>query len=272
MLPVQRAGISLQVAGVGLEVHGASDDVAAYAEWAHISLGEGPGWDSMASGVPVVAPDLMNTTTRWPFFTSQACAAGIGAMYALPLQLGAIQVGVLDLYRDAPEPLGPAEFADAVAVAALMTAILLTAGSRRPAEAKDSWWDQPRPVREVYQATGMVMAQLDVDAKEAYARLQAYAYGRQRLIRDVAHDVVLRRLRFKPDPNPEPEAEPQLSQRSCDAETASAPRHPWDALRGEDCWGECDGSLRAARERIRRAGGHLGRRLRRGGTRAATDR
>jgi hypothetical protein len=50
--------------------------------------------------------------------------------------------------------------------------------------------------REVHQATGMVQAQLDVSATEAFARLRAHAYRTDRPIEDVARDVVSRRLDF----------------------------------------------------------------------------
>jgi ANTAR domain/GAF domain len=199
-LPVQRAGISVHIDGVGMEVLCASDYIAERVEWVQVSLGEGPAWEAVASGGPVVIPDVTAVDERWPVFSSEASASGVGSMLALPLQVGAIRVGVLDLYRDSAEPLGTDDFADAVAVADLVTAILLTVGrTGRITEALGPWWDQPLSTREVHQATGMIMAQLGVGAREAYVRLQAFAYAGRRLIRDVAHDVVERRLRFDPD-------------------------------------------------------------------------
>jgi hypothetical protein len=49
---------------------------------------------------------------------------------------------------------------------------------------------------EVYQATGMIMAQLDVPAETALSRLRAHAFVHDRTIDDIARDVVARRLRF----------------------------------------------------------------------------
>jgi AmiR/NasT family two-component response regulator len=48
--------------------------------------------------------------------------------------------------------------------------------------------------REVHQATGMLIAHLDVPAAEALARLRAYAFGHDRALRDVAADLVAGRL------------------------------------------------------------------------------
>lgn len=42
----------------------------------------------------------------------------------------------------------------------------------------------------------MVVAQLRVGATEPLARMRAYAFVEQRLLSDVAHDVVTRRLDF----------------------------------------------------------------------------
>jgi hypothetical protein len=201
-LPVQRAGISVHVDGVGMEVLCASDYVAERVEWVQVSLGEGPAWEAVASGGPVVVADLGHVDGRWPVFSSEASASGVGSMLAVPLQVGAIKVGVLDLYRDDAQPVDSQDFADAMAVADLVTAILLTVGrTGRISETLGPWWDQPLSTREVHQATGMIMAQLGIDAREAYVRLQAFAYAGRRPIDDVAHDVVSRRLRFAPEPD-----------------------------------------------------------------------
>jgi hypothetical protein len=165
---------------------------------------EGPGVDAVSSGGPVAVPSLAHSDGRWPMFMSEIADSGIGAMYALPLQVGAIKVGVLDLYCDTGAPLGIRDFADAVAVSDLVTAILLTVGrDGRMAESLGPWWDQPLSTREVHQATGMIMAQLGVHAREAYVRLQAFAFVNNRLLDDVAHQVVGRLLRFDADPENE---------------------------------------------------------------------
>jgi len=62
------------------------------------------------------------------------------------------------------------------------------------------WLDHSRGSRaQVHQATGMVLAQLNVSATEALARLRAYSFVEQRLLRDVARDVVNRTLIFTED-------------------------------------------------------------------------
>lgn len=52
---------------------------------------------------------------------------------------------------------------------------------------------------EVSQATGMLVAQLDVDPAEALVRLRAHAYSTARSATDVARDILDRRLRLDAD-------------------------------------------------------------------------
>ena len=51
--------------------------------------------------------------------------------------------------------------------------------------------------REVHQATGMILAQLDISATEAFIRLRAHAFATGRSVQEVAHDVVTRMLDFR---------------------------------------------------------------------------
>ena len=199
-LPVRRAAIAISVSGHGLEVLSATDRVAEQVEWTQVTLGEGPGFDAVTSGGPVSLVSLAQADGRWPMFIPEVAGAGIGAMYALPLQVGAINVGVLDLYCGLGEFLDGQGFADAVAVSELLTSVLLAIGpGGRIPESLGPWWNQPLGTREVHQATGILMEQLGVDARSAYVRLQAFAFGNRQSLKDVARDVVSRRLRFNPD-------------------------------------------------------------------------
>lgn len=205
-LPVQRASIAVHVEGTGLEVLCASDGVAETVEWTQITLGEGPGVAAVAAGGPMVASDLADPTGHWPTFAAEAVTCGVNAMYSLPLEVGAIRVGVLDLYRDAPGALSAKDFADALAVAEVVTAILLTVGKDgRITGSLGPWWDQPLSTREVHQATGMIVAQLGITAREAYVRMQGFAYAQGWMLSEVANAVVRRALRFDVDPDGDPD-------------------------------------------------------------------
>ena len=66
------------------------------------TLGEGPASDAYAEGKPVLVGDVRSFSSLWPQFTRAVVGQGIQSIYALPLQVGAIKLGVLVLYRDGP--------------------------------------------------------------------------------------------------------------------------------------------------------------------------
>src|SRR5918994_398145 len=78
------------------------------------------------------------------------------------------------------------------------TAALMMLGLRTdPDQDGVGWLDHAVAHRaEIHQATGMVSVQLDVTAAEALARMRAHAFVHDRLLIEVAHDVVARRLVF----------------------------------------------------------------------------
>jgi hypothetical protein len=178
----------------------ASDDLSARLEELQFTAGEGPGTEEFWLGSPVLIADLNAAAARWPGFAPEAVAAGARAMFALPLQAGAIRVGVLSLYRALPGPLSAGALADVLVFADVALQLLLDAsagisgspGYRPPL-------DGPSDRRAVvYQATGMISVQLGVSLEEALARLRAHAFASSAALGDVASEVVGRRLRFDP--------------------------------------------------------------------------
>ena len=136
--------------------------------------------------------------SRWPTFAAAVVEqSDVGALFAVPFQWGAINLGVLDLYRTAPGSLSDVQLRDAISAADM--AALMFLGVRTDS-GDGEWLDHSVYGRaEIHQATGMVLAQLGFSATDALARMRAYAFVEQRLLSDVAHDVVSRRLRFTQD-------------------------------------------------------------------------
>jgi hypothetical protein len=201
-IPVSGVGLALMIpAGHGGTIT-ATDGVAAVMEDLQQAMGEGPCVDASRDRRPVLQSDLAVTgTSRWPGFTAGALEAGIAAVFAFPLQVGAIRLGVLDLYRDTTGSLDRLQLAEALAFAEAATTILLHLQDKAPlgqqlhprlAEAVESR-------REIHQATGMITVQAAVGLAEALLLLQAHAYSSERPLIEVAKDVVARRLRFRPE-------------------------------------------------------------------------
>jgi hypothetical protein len=177
----------------------ASDELSALLEELQFTTGEGPGADEFWLGTPVLIADLDSAAAQWPGFVPEAVAAGARAMFALPLQTGAIRVGVLSLYRALPGPLSAGDLADVLVFADIALQLLLDASSGisgSPGYRPLDGLSDRRAV--VYQATGMISVQLGVSLEDALARMRAHAFAASAALGDVAGDVVSRRLRFDP--------------------------------------------------------------------------
>jgi len=200
-LDVDGAAISLLTASTAHQTLCATDATAELLEDLQFSLGEGACVEAAVTGRPVLVPDLHHSTevSRWPIFAAAVVEqSDVGALFAVPFQWETINLGVLDLYRTAPGSLSDAQLRD-VMRAADMAALMFLGLRTDPGEG--AWLDHSLHGRtEIHQATGMVVVQLGISATDALARMRAYAFVEQRLLSDVAHDVVSRRLIFTPDP------------------------------------------------------------------------
>jgi hypothetical protein len=186
---------SVLVSGGG-DVVWRTDGGSARLDDLQFTLGEGPGVDAAASGELVLEPDLHAVPMqRWPVFTPAALELGVRAVFAVPLQIGVIRLGVLLAHRDAPGVMDDGVLTDMLAFAAAATEALLGPATTGP---NPQWVSGQIPGyrAEVHQATGMISAQLEVTQAEALIRLRARAFSQRRTVADLAGDVVARRMRF----------------------------------------------------------------------------
>jgi hypothetical protein len=201
-LPVKGVGLALMTERGPAGTVAATDGAALTLEDLQFTLGEGPCVDASQSGRPVLQPDLAVTAPgRWPAFADGALNAGVAAVFAFPLRVGAIRVGVLDLYRETPGTLSPGDLREALWFADAATLLLLylqtrAAGDDFSAAAVTVLDDRA----EVHQATGIVSVQARVGLAEALVLLRARAYAEQRPVSDVARDVLAGRADFSDKP------------------------------------------------------------------------
>ncbi len=164
-------------------------------------LGEGPGRDAYAAGRPVLVPDLLTAKGQWPGFAPAATERGVAAVFAFPLQLGAVRFGVLVCARDQAGPLDKRELSACLIFAEVATELLLDSSPTG---------DHPDPQLhaafhahdEVYQAQGMVMVDLAVPLDVALARMRAAAFADGISLLDLAGDVVAGRRTLLPTDDP----------------------------------------------------------------------
>jgi hypothetical protein len=130
-------------------------------------------------------------SSRW----ARGLAWMVRAVFAVPLQIGVIRLGVVLAHRDAPGTMSSAALADLLVFASAATGALLGPLTDGP-EPRWASVETSGYRAEVHQATGMISAQLDVTQAVALSRLRAHAFSHHRPVADVAADVVALRMRF----------------------------------------------------------------------------
>jgi len=195
LLPVDGASVSVMSDSDYRETLYASDEVIAHIEAVQFTLGEGPCYEAFHGGRPVLVPDLAAAVAlSWPLFAAEMVDQPVAAVFAFPLQSGAIRIGAMDLYRRTPGWLSAEQVAIALHAVDIATLALLAAQAGTLDGDGQAWADLPLHREQVHQATGMVIAALEIPAAQALARLRGYAFSAGRLVDDVARDLVARRI------------------------------------------------------------------------------
>ncbi len=203
LLAIDAAAVSLIVEGVIVGTLGASGAGARLHDEVQFTYGEGPCLDAVASRASVVVVDLADPReNRWPAYGPAMLAHQVRCVYAIPIVVGGAYVGSLDLFQADPVLLTAEQVAGVVIVAELAQIPMLDLLDRRKTanKADRSAWEELNALTrdEVSQATGMLMAQLDIEAPAALVRLRAHAYVTGSSAAAVACDIVGRRLRLEP--------------------------------------------------------------------------
>ena len=206
LLDVDAAAISIVFDGASSATLGASGEPARMYDELQFILGEGPCLESVARRNPVLVVDLADPEeARWPAYGPAMLAHQIRGVYAIPVVVAGEFVGALDLFRARPGALPGEDLASAVAAAELAGISLLDLLDAdlqaAVADPKSNAWAELNALSraEVSQATGMLVAQLEIEPTEALVRLRAHAYATGRSATDVARDILDRRLRLEAD-------------------------------------------------------------------------
>jgi hypothetical protein len=182
-----------------------SDPVSRVIEDLQYLLGEGPCIDAFHQQRVVAEPDLAHQREpRWLAFTAAAVDAGARAVFGFPLEVGAVRLGALNLYRDAEGPLTDDQHADALALADVAARAVLVLQSGAPPGMLAAELEAGGEFHYVvHQAAGMVAAQLGISVARALVHLRANAFGNGRDLVDVANEIVNGTLRLSEPDEPE---------------------------------------------------------------------
>ena len=159
--------------------------------------------ETVAARAPVQAVDLADLAeSRWPIYAPAMLEHRIRSVFAMPVVIAGEYIGALDLFRGEPGMLHVDVMTGALVAAELaqmplldLLSVDLVAALEDPGSL--AWNELTSITRsEVSQATGMLVAQLEVEPAEALLRLRAFAYSTGRSASEVARDIVARRLRL----------------------------------------------------------------------------
>jgi GAF domain-containing protein len=219
-VPVSGASVSTLGGVLARETVAASDAQAARVDELQFDLGEGPCWDVVATGEPVLEPDIQrHPRSVWPAFSEGIRHEPVGALFAFPLTVGTLRLGALDLYRSKPSALSTEHTRQASALAEALGRYVLRRAMRASGDADlGTASAHSRPI--VHQATGFVIAQLGRSAEDAQLLIQGQSLAHNRPVADIADDIVSRRLRFSRDDGGRIERRDEGTDRSDEIEEA----------------------------------------------------
>ncbi|MGH8862826.1 MAG: GAF and ANTAR domain-containing protein [Jatrophihabitantaceae bacterium] len=204
VLPIEGAALALITRRGQQAIAHWSDELAQRLDEMQMTLGQGPSIDAHNDGHPVLSEDLAaaDAGRRWPVFADAATRVGVHALYAFPLRIGVIEVGVLTMYRHERRGLGADELSLALQLADSAAFSMLDLFGADGEASDHRSVANPLGAGAVYrahvhQASGMLMIQLGIPIEEALARLRAYAFAENLALGDVARGVVARTLRLE---------------------------------------------------------------------------
>jgi ANTAR domain len=192
--PVTGVAVSTIGGFLAPETLSATDPVVARIDELQFDLGEGPCWDAVASGRPVSEPALRIAPRHtWPAFSAALARLEVGALFAIPMTVGPLKVGAIDLYDTHPSD---PDLTEAIALAAVLGRQVVRRAIRTAASGDRLSLTDRYSRRTIHQATGYVIAQVGVSAEDAELLIRARAFAEGRRMQDVADDILHGRRRF----------------------------------------------------------------------------
>ena len=173
VLDVAAAGLMLGVPGENLRVVASSSDAMRLLELFELQSEEGPCPDCYRTGQPIVNHRLAAAGGPWPRFSPRALAAGFESVHALPMRLGPMTIGALNLFRSDEGALDGADVPAAQALADVATIAVLHHRTAGDAETVSSLLNHALESRIVIeQAKGIVAERAGLDQDQAFTALR----------------------------------------------------------------------------------------------------
>ncbi|MFZ0160362.1 MAG: GAF and ANTAR domain-containing protein [Kineosporiaceae bacterium] len=177
----------------------ATDAPAALLDELQFSFRERPCVDAATWRRPVLEPDLrLVSAGRWPGLLPALVGSPVRAVFAFPLQVGQIRIGVMDLNlsRESPSALGESDLKLARGLADMAAIGLL---QERAIHGHRIVADQLQTALNtrirIEQAKGVLAERYGIDMNEAFTTIRNYARSHNQRLADVTHLILSDTLR-----------------------------------------------------------------------------
>jgi ANTAR domain-containing protein/GAF domain-containing protein len=151
---------------------------------------EGPCFDAFRTSHPVLNQELA-APGPWPRFSNEAANRGYVMAHALPMRLRGVAIGSVNILQDHDRPVEALEANLAQTMADVATiGILQQRALERAAVLAEQLEGALHTRIVIEQAKGVLMALLGAPADDVFARMRFHARQSNRLLVDVAGDVV----------------------------------------------------------------------------------
>ena len=195
ILDTQAGGLMLVDAAGELQLVASTSEDANLVEVFQLAAGDGPCLECFRTGSAVTVADLEVEGARWPLFSEETLSIGFRSVHSTPLRLRGKTIGAMNLFSYHVGALAPDDIAVAQALADVATIGILQERSIRTAQLLSEQLQHALDSRIlIEQAKGVLAATLRTTMPNAFAIMRTYARDRNLPLRQVADDIVARRL------------------------------------------------------------------------------
>jgi GAF domain-containing protein len=192
LLAADAAGILLIDPQGRLRVVASSSDESGWMDLLQVQADQGPCVDCVRTGRAVSVFDLSEAEHRWPQLVAALQGRGTyRSVHALPLRLRGDAIGALNLFHTDPGPLPDADLRLGQALADIATIGILQERAVRRGEVVTEQLQTALNSRIIVeQAKGVLAQTAGLSMDVAFDRLRRYARANNKLLSDVARQVV----------------------------------------------------------------------------------